>query len=112
MDSPDLEIAALLILAQLGFDFVITGRRRPDLDHEWERLRVDLQAPCVLLTARQRHGHDGDIRNEVALARSAQASRIMSHAKCAPIKLRSKLNREIERDIVVLEGHGWLGLQL
>ena len=43
VNAPDFQITALLVDRHFGIDVVVSGRRRPDFDHQWQRIGKDRQ---------------------------------------------------------------------
>ena len=109
VDIPDFVIPTFLISRQLLGEIVGPGRRRPDLDHQWEWRAIGIKRRSLLPESLcQCVRNDSDIRDEVRVARHTQASMLNPDSVIAWVNSRVKLSQKVIHDVAVLNAHGWL----
>ena len=82
VDLPDLDVASMAVLRDLGLDIPIPGGRRPDFDHEWKRLSIGFEVPVHGQSELRDHG---DFGNEVGAFADMQCGRVDCTSKSSSL---------------------------
>src|SRR4029078_2781133 len=87
---------------------VVTGAPGPDLRQEWDGLGIGFEGGVLPAeNERRRRGHHENVRNQIASIRG-QPCLVAPHVILGVRELRADGERQLERQVIVLHGHGRL----
>ena len=111
MHPPDLAVAALLILAQLHVDIVLTSRWRPDLDHEWEGVTIQLEGALAALGPNKLHRNHVHVRDVIARRGALDLPHVSPEVEQVPVDLLRELHEQPGGHTVMVDGRRWFPSQ-